>query len=88
LEQQADIQTRISLLLAAQNGFDPSHELRMLLHKCRVLENFVHDNGLTSLVPFVSDIEEARALQSRCESLELACSQDRKNQLAQMPPGP
>lgn len=67
LEQQADIQTRISLLLAAQNGFDPSHELRMLLHKCRVLENFVHDNGEFSQVffcPLPSSFGLAQAMRS------------------------
>lgn len=35
--------------------------------------------GLTSRIPIVSDVEEARALQFRCECLEVACLQDRKS---------
>ena len=35
--------------------------------------------GLISRIPIVSDIDEARALQFRCECLEAACLQDRRN---------
>ncbi|KAG9255039.1 putative C2H2 finger domain protein [Emericellopsis atlantica] len=76
LDQQADIQSHLNALLIAQNGFDPTHELQMLMHKSRVLENVVHHHGLDSQVPILSEVEGARALQYRCECLEAACSKD------------
>ncbi|KAL6869016.1 hypothetical protein ACO1O0_000339 [Amphichorda felina] len=79
LAQQADIKARLAALVTAQHGFDPARELQMLQHKCRVLEGLVHHNGLASRIPIVPDIDEARALQFRCEYLEAACLQDRMN---------
>ncbi|KAI6785868.1 Metallothionein expression activator-like protein [Emericellopsis cladophorae] len=76
LNQQADIQSHLNALLITQNGFDPTHELQMLMHKSRVLENVAHHHGLNSQVPILSEAEGARALQYRCECLEAACSQD------------
>lgn len=80
LEQQADIQARLATLFAAHYGFDPSQELEMLRHKCHVLEDVVqhynHQYANLSRIPSLSEIEEARALQYRCECLEVACLQD------------
>lgn len=106
LDQQAEIQSRLATLFSAHYGFDPSLELEMLRHKCRVLEDVVqHYNNqyrtcrcLSSIsvtkgfncdfkstdilvanlsrIPTLSEIEEARALQYRCECLEVACLQD------------
>lgn len=45
LEQQADIQARLNVLLAHQHGFDPAHELSMLQHKYQTLERLVHHHG-------------------------------------------
>lgn len=49
LEQQADIQARLNVLLAHQHGFDPAYELSMLQHKCRTLEGLVHHHGKYAL---------------------------------------
>ncbi|KAK2593594.1 hypothetical protein QQS21_008723 [Conoideocrella luteorostrata] len=46
LDQQAHIQSRLSVLLAAQHGVDLSVELDMLRHKLRVLEDLVHSREL------------------------------------------
>ncbi|KFH45764.1 Metallothionein expression activator-like protein [Hapsidospora chrysogenum ATCC 11550] len=86
LAQQADIRSQLSALLTARHGFDHAQELRMLQHKCRVLEGLIHQQGLTSRIPILSDAEEARALQYRCECLEAACWQDCK--LILYPPVP
>ncbi|KAI9898969.1 hypothetical protein N3K66_005430 [Trichothecium roseum] len=85
LDQQADIQARIDTLVAAQHHeLDPALELQMLRHKCRVLEDVVvqknnhpRHQGLISRIPVLSEVEEARALQYRCECLEAACLNDR-----------
>lgn len=45
LDQQASIQARLATLFAAHYGFDPSHELEMLRHKCHVLEDVVQHYG-------------------------------------------
>ncbi|KOS21145.1 hypothetical protein ESCO_004266 [Escovopsis weberi] len=51
----------------------------MLRHKRRVLEEMVDYHGLASrILPFPSDMEEARAIQYRCEYLETICLQERK----------
>ncbi|KAM5356276.1 hypothetical protein ACJ41O_002922 [Fusarium nematophilum] len=50
-------------------------EVDMLRHKLRVLENLVERHGVASRIPSLSEAEEARALQYRCECLEAACIQ-------------
>lgn len=46
LHQQADIQSRLSVLLAAQHGLEMPLELDMLRHKLRVLEELVDHYGM------------------------------------------
>jgi hypothetical protein len=46
LNQQADIQSRLSALLAAQHGLDMPVEMDMLRHKLRVLEDLVDRHGM------------------------------------------
>lgn len=72
LDQQVNIQARLATLLAVQNGFNVSHELEMLRHKCRVLEELIQSSHREISIPTLSQIEEARALQYRCECLEVA----------------
>ncbi|KAF5568994.1 hypothetical protein FPHYL_2447 [Fusarium phyllophilum] len=48
-------------------------EVDMLRHKLRALENLVERYGISSHIPSLSEAEEARALQYRCECLEAAC---------------
>ncbi|WXC55558.1 hypothetical protein SNK03_001503 [Fusarium graminearum] len=50
-------------------------EVDMLRHKLRTLENLVERYGIASHVPSLSEAEEARALQYRCECLEFAFRQ-------------
>ncbi|VUC36180.1 unnamed protein product [Clonostachys rosea] len=80
LSQQADIQVRLASLLTNQRGFDPVVELEMLRHKCTILENvvqnFTNQHGIDPQIPILSEIEEARAVQYRCECLEAACLRD------------
>lgn len=45
LDQQAHIQSRLSVLLAAQQGVDMAVEVDMLRHKLRVLEDLVQRHG-------------------------------------------
>lgn len=52
LNQQADIQSRLSVLLAAQHGLEIPVELDMLRHKLRVLEDLVDRYG--TLILFCS----------------------------------
>lgn len=49
-DQQADIQARLTTLLATQHGFNPPHELGMLRHKLQILENIADHHGMW-LVP-------------------------------------
>lgn len=53
-------------------------EVDMLRHKLRALENLVERYGISSNIPSLSEAEEARALQYRCECLEAACKQQSK----------
>ncbi|KHN98533.1 Zinc finger, C2H2-type/integrase, DNA-binding protein [Metarhizium album ARSEF 1941] len=79
LNQQADIQSRLSVLIAAQHGLEIPLELDMLRHKLRVLEHLVDRYDLASQIPVLSGPEEARELQYRCECLEAVCLQNEVN---------
>jgi hypothetical protein len=46
LNQQADIQSRLSILIAAQHGLELSVEVDMLRHKLRVLQDLVDRHGM------------------------------------------
>ncbi|KAF4122626.1 ZnF C2H2 [Geosmithia morbida] len=74
-QQQGDIQTRLDALSISRRDFDTSEELRMLIHKYLILQNIVHQNGLDSRIPVLSEAEEARSLQFQCERLEASCIQ-------------
>ncbi|EFY86829.1 zinc finger protein [Metarhizium acridum CQMa 102] len=76
LNQQADIQSRLSVLIAARHGLEIPVELDMLRHKLRVLEDLTDHYDLASKIPILSGPEEARALQYRCECLEAVCLQN------------
>ncbi|KAF4460534.1 hypothetical protein FALBO_12678 [Fusarium albosuccineum] len=54
-----------------------AREVDMLRHKLRGLENLVERHGLASRIPCLSEAEEARALQYRCECLEAVCIQQK-----------
>ncbi|KAI9171957.1 Krueppel-like factor 9 [Paramyrothecium foliicola] len=76
LDQQAGIQARLASLIAAKHGFDPGRELDMLRTKLHVLEGLVESHHLQPYISHsLSEAEEARALQYRCECLEVACLQ-------------
>lgn len=59
LHQQADIQSRLSVLLAAQHGLEMPVELDMLRHKLRVLEELVDHYGM---LIFLYDTDSVRFL--------------------------
>ncbi|KAH8905577.1 hypothetical protein BR93DRAFT_854162, partial [Coniochaeta sp. PMI_546] len=73
LDQQAEIQAKLAQLLPQKYGPNIKIELEMLRHKLLVLEAYATDNRLSDKIPRLSDIEEARALQYRCECIESAC---------------
>ncbi|KDN59886.1 putative zinc finger protein [Colletotrichum sublineola] len=72
LDQQADIQARLAALLPAKYGPNVKLELDMLRHKLRVLQAYSETHRLSSTVPIISELEEARSLQHRCECIETA----------------
>jgi hypothetical protein len=45
-DQQTELQTRLSALLAARHNLDAPRELDMLRYKQRVLENLVERHGM------------------------------------------
>ncbi|KAK1757700.1 transcriptional regulator STP4 [Echria macrotheca] len=73
LDQQAEIQAKLAVLLPQKYGPNIKVELEMLRHKLRVLLAYAEDHHLSDKVPLLSDIEEARALQYQCECIETAC---------------
>jgi len=79
LDQQADVQARLAALLAKQHGFSSPLELGMIRHKLHVLESLAAQYGLSSYIPVISAVEEARALQHRCETIEMALIQQDPN---------
>ncbi|KAH7160182.1 hypothetical protein B0J13DRAFT_123102 [Dactylonectria estremocensis] len=54
---------------------DVALEVDMLRYKLRLLETAVERHGIASRIPTLSEAEEARALQYRCECLEAAFAQ-------------
>ncbi|KAG6162724.1 hypothetical protein E4U11_002486 [Claviceps purpurea] len=73
LDQEAHIQSRLSMLLSEQCTLDLPTELEMLRQKVQILEHLVHHHDLTAKIPLLSSAEEARSLQYRSECLEAAC---------------
>ncbi|WYZ42945.1 hypothetical protein EsH8_VI_000644 [Colletotrichum jinshuiense] len=73
LDQQAEIQARLAVLLPAKYGPNVKSELDMLRHKVRALQAYSDHHHISANVPVVSELEEARALQYRCECIETAC---------------
>ncbi|KAF4831802.1 Zinc finger protein RME1 [Colletotrichum siamense] len=73
LDQQAEIQARLAALLPAKYGPNVRLELDMLRHKLRVLQTYSDHHQISSSIPVVSELEEARSLQYRCECIETAC---------------
>ncbi|KAF4510452.1 hypothetical protein G6O67_002337 [Ophiocordyceps sinensis] len=69
LDEQAAIQSRLAVLIAAQHGLDLPLELEMLRHKLRVVKALVDQHGLAPRIPVLSQMEEARALQYHSEKL-------------------
>ncbi|KAK4240701.1 hypothetical protein C8A03DRAFT_13004 [Achaetomium macrosporum] len=73
LDQQAEIQARLAVLLPQKYGPNIKVELEMLRHKLRVLRAYADDHELSGNIPLLSEIEEARVLQYQCECIETAC---------------
>ncbi|TDZ21982.1 Zinc finger protein RME1 [Colletotrichum orbiculare MAFF 240422] len=73
LDQQADIQARLAVLLPAKYGTNVKVELNMLRHKLRALQLYSDHHQISANTPVVSELEEARSLQYRCECIETAC---------------
>ncbi|KAK4178620.1 hypothetical protein QBC36DRAFT_100570 [Triangularia setosa] len=73
LDQQAEIQARLAVLLPQKYGPNIKVELEMLRHKHRVLRAYADENQLSNKIPLLSEIEEARTLQYNCECIEAAC---------------
>ncbi|KAJ1333030.1 PR domain zinc finger protein 5 [Microdochium nivale] len=69
-EQQAQIQAKLANLLPAHYATTERAELNLLQHKLRALETFAQSQHITTQAPGLSDVEEARYLQYRCECIE------------------
>ncbi|KAI1094805.1 hypothetical protein F5B19DRAFT_443510 [Rostrohypoxylon terebratum] len=69
-EQQAEIQAKLAALLPAKYLPNSKLELDMLRRKLRALEAYVKNQNLPGTVPILSEVEEARALQYKCECIE------------------
>ncbi|KAI0139810.1 hypothetical protein BJ166DRAFT_473481 [Pestalotiopsis sp. NC0098] len=70
LEQQADIQAKLAALLPAKYVPNSKLELGMLRLKLRALEAYAQNQNLPVTPPILSEVEEARALQYKCECIE------------------
>ncbi|OAA61139.1 c2h2 finger domain containing protein [Niveomyces insectorum RCEF 264] len=73
LEQQADIQAKLAVLLPQKYGFNATAELENLRHKLRILRAFAANHQLSVQTPVLSEPEEARYLQHQIERIETAC---------------
>ncbi|KAL7628147.1 hypothetical protein AAE478_002345 [Parahypoxylon ruwenzoriense] len=69
-EQQAEIQAKLAALLPAKHVPNSKLELDMLHRKLRALEAYAKSQNFPGTVPILSDVEEARALQYKCECIE------------------
>ncbi|KAK8088252.1 Zinc finger protein RME1 [Apiospora hydei] len=69
-EQQAAIQAKLAALLPAKHDPNSRLELDMLRHKLRALEAYAENQNLATAIRPLSDAEEARALQYKCECIE------------------
>ncbi|KAH7326693.1 hypothetical protein B0I35DRAFT_475313 [Stachybotrys elegans] len=94
LSEQVDIQSRLTVLFEIKHALDPRHELTMLRHKLRVLEDLSEQHGLLARVQVLSELEEARALQYRCECIAVVCLQQHvdvlealRQSMSSAPPG-
>ncbi|KAF3762286.1 hypothetical protein M406DRAFT_235664, partial [Cryphonectria parasitica EP155] len=73
LDQQAEIEARLAVLLPQKYGPNVKVEFDMLRHKLRTLRAFAEDNHISDKIHVLSEIEDARALQYQCECIEMAC---------------
>ncbi|ORY66348.1 uncharacterized protein BCR38DRAFT_429963 [Pseudomassariella vexata] len=69
-EQQVAIQAKLAALLPAKYVPNSKLELDMLRHKLMSLETYAENQNLAATIPILSDVEEARALQYKCECIE------------------
>ncbi|KAK6078721.1 hypothetical protein SCUP234_06059 [Seiridium cupressi] len=69
-EQQAEIQAKIAALLPAKYVPNSKLELGMLRLKLKALEAYAQNQNLAGKPPNLSEAEEARALQYKCECIE------------------
>ncbi|KAI5865021.1 hypothetical protein GGS23DRAFT_404829 [Durotheca rogersii] len=69
-DQQAEIQEKLAALLPAKHVPNSKLESDMLRRKLRALEAYAKSQNMLGTVPVLSDAEEARALQYRCECIE------------------
>ncbi|KAF6833810.1 zinc finger protein [Colletotrichum musicola] len=72
LDQQAEIQAKLAALLPVKYGPNLKMELSMLRHKLRVLQSYSDHHRISAHACILSEIEEARSLQYRCECIEAA----------------
>ncbi|KAI2635021.1 hypothetical protein GGS21DRAFT_490230 [Xylaria nigripes] len=70
-QQQAEIQAKLDALLPTRCMPSNWVEIDMLRHKLRGLETYARNQNLSSgKIPVLSEIEEARSIQYRCECIE------------------
>ncbi|KAI1499665.1 hypothetical protein F5X99DRAFT_410852 [Biscogniauxia marginata] len=86
-EQQAEIQAKLAALLPAKYVPNSKLELEMLRHKLRALETYAQSQNIAGTIPILSDVEEARSLQYKCECIE-SCLIDEGMQLHYRPSNP
>ena len=73
LDQQADLQARLSGLYVARYGFDARQELDMLRHKVRTLEIIADGQGKFSCCPIFGDFPVPVSLCRRNTGRGAAC---------------
>ncbi|ETS87534.1 hypothetical protein PFICI_01362 [Pestalotiopsis fici W106-1] len=69
-EQQADIQAKLAALLPAKYVPNSHLERNMLRLKLMALEIYAQNQNLSTTAPILSEVEEARTLQYKCECIE------------------
>lgn len=69
-QQQAEIQAKLAALLPNNHVPNTKLELDMLRYKLKTLEAYAEGQNLSPSIPVLSHVEEARALQYKCECIE------------------
>ncbi|KAH6660562.1 hypothetical protein BKA67DRAFT_548440 [Truncatella angustata] len=69
-QQQAEIQAKLAALLPNRYVPNSKLELAMLRLKLKALETYAESHDFPNAPPILSEVEEARALQYKCECIE------------------